>query len=151
LALMGPRVMLRTRIGASSQVTDHTHIVVVNDNPEFLDVMADILHDHRYAATVIDGDRDNALELVQAAEPDGLIIDLRLGRDELHGWEVLQAIRRDPRLNELPTIICSGDIEGLDGLADTVAGMRRVATLQKPFSVDEMIKLLQEVLERQRA
>ena len=148
---MGPRGILRTRIGGPLKVTEHTHIVVVNDNPEFLDVMAEVLHDHRYAATVIDGDRDNALELVQAAEPDGLIIDLRLGRDELHGWDVLQAIRRDPRLSELPTIICSGDIQGLDGLADTIAGMRRVATLQKPFSVDEMINLLQDVLERQRA
>ena len=138
-------------LASGGQVTDHTHIVVVNDNPEFLEVMADILHDHRYAATVIDGDRDNALELVEAAEPDGLIIDLRLGRDELHGWDVLQAIRRDPRLSELPTIICSADVQALDGLADTIAGMRRVATIQKPFSVDEMISLVGRVMEPQRA
>jgi len=132
-------------------VTEHTHIVVVNDNPEFLDVMADILHDHRYAATVIDGDRENALELVQAAEPDGLIIDLRLGRDELHGWDVLQEIRRDPHLSELPTIICSGDIEGLAGLAEKLAGMRRVATIKKPFAVQEMLSTLERVLEREPA
>jgi CheY-like chemotaxis protein len=132
-------------------VTEHTHIVVVNDNPEFLDVMADILHDHRYAATVIDGDRENALELVQAAEPDGLIIDLRLGRDELHGWDVLQEIRRDPHLSELPTIICSGDIEGLAGLAERLAGMRRVATIKKPFAVQEMLSTLERVLEREPA
>jgi len=44
-------------------VVDHTHIVV-NDSPEFLDVMADVLHDHRYAATVVDGDRDDAVELI---------------------------------------------------------------------------------------
>ena len=132
-------------------MTEHTHIVVVNDNPEFLAVMADILHDHRYAATVIDGDRDDALELVQAAEPDGLIIDLRLGRDELHGWDVLQEIRRDPELSELPTIICSGDIEGLAGLQQKVAGLHRVAMIQKPFSVDEMLSTLEHVLEREPA
>jgi CheY-like chemotaxis protein len=132
-------------------VTEHTHIVVVNDNPEFLDVMADILHDHRYAATVIDGDRDDAIELVRAAEPDGLIIDLRLGRDELHGWDVLQEVRGDPRLNELPTIICSGDIEGLAGLAEKLTGMRRVATIKKPFAVQEMLSTLERVLEREPA
>ena len=126
-------------------MTEHTHIVVVNDSPEFLDVMADVLHDHRYAATVIDGDRDNALELVRAAEPDGLIIDLRLGRDELHGWEVLQQIRRDPQLNELPTIICSGDIEAFKGVQDDVAGMRRVTFLSKPFSIEELIATLRQV------
>jgi CheY-like chemotaxis protein len=132
-------------------VTDHTHIVVVNDSPEFLDVMADLLHDHRYAATVIDGDREDAVELVRAAEPDGLIIDLRLGRDELHGWDVLQEIRRDPQLSELPTVICSGDLEGLAGLEEKLAGFRRVATIRKPFAVAEMLSTLEDVLEREPA
>lgn len=132
-------------------MTDHTHIVVVNDSPEFLDVMADLLHDHRYAATVIDGDREDAVELVRAAEPDGLIIDLRLGRDELHGWDVLQEIRRDPQLSELPTVICSGDLEGLAGLDEKLAGFRRVATIRKPFAVAEMLSTLEHVLERKPA
>lgn len=132
-------------------MTEHTHIVVVNDNPEFLEVMADLLHDHRYAATVIDGDRDNAVELVRAAEPDGLIIDLRLGRDELHGWDVLKQVRSDPALSELPTVICSGDVEALDGVIDAVAGMPRVATIQKPFAIDEMLATLDHVLAREPA
>lgn len=132
-------------------MTEHRHIVVVNDSPEFLDVMADVLHDHRYAATVIDGDRDNAVELVRAAEPDGLIIDLRLGRDELHGWDVLQQIRRDPQLKELPTVVCSGDLQALEGLRDDVSGMRRVTILKKPFSIDELLAALRQVLELEPA
>jgi CheY-like chemotaxis protein len=132
-------------------VTEHRHIVVVNDSPEFLDVMADVLHDHKYAATVIDGDRDNAVELVRAAEPDGLIIDLRLGRDELHGWDVLQQIRRDPQLKELPTVVCSGDLQALEGLRDDVGGMRRVTILKKPFSIDELLAALRQVLELEPA
>ena len=129
----------------------HTHIAVINDNPDFLEVMADLLHDHRYAATVIDGDRDNALELVRACEPDGLIIDLRLGRDELHGWDVLQQIRSDPELSELPSVICSGDVEALDSVVEQRAGMKRVATIRKPFSIDEMLATLEQVLAREPA
>ena len=132
-------------------MTEHTHIVVVNDSPEFLAVMADLLHDHHYAATVIDGDRDEAVDLVRAAEPDALIIDLRLGRDELHGWDVLQQIRRDPELNELPTVICSADIEALAGLQEDVGGMRRVSTLKKPFSIEELLTTLRQVLELEPA
>ena len=132
-------------------MAEHTHIVVVNDNPDFLEAMADVLHDHRYAATVVDGDRDNAVELVRAAEPDGLIIDLRLGRDELHGWDVLREIRSDSELSELPTVICSGDVEALDSVVEAVAGMRRVATIKKPFSIDEMIATVEHVLEREPA
>ena len=132
-------------------MADHTHIAVINDNPDFLEVMADLLHDHRYAATVIDGDRDNALDLVRAAEPDGLIIDLRLGRDELHGWDILQEIRADAELSDLPTVICSGDIEALATVMELSAGMRRIATLRKPFAIDEMLTTLEQVLEREPA
>jgi CheY-like chemotaxis protein len=132
-------------------VAEHTHIVVVNDNPDFLDAMADLLHSHRYAATVVDGDRGNAVELIRAAEPDGLIIDLRLGRDELHGWDVLREIRVDPELSELPTVVCSGDVEALASVGEAVAGMRRVATIRKPFSIDEMLATLDQVLEREPA
>jgi CheY-like chemotaxis protein len=80
-----------------------------------------------------------------------LIIDLRLGRDELHGWDVLQEIRRDPQLSELPTVICSGDLEGLAGLDEKLAGFRRVATIRKPFAVAEMLSTLEDVLEREPA
>jgi DNA-binding response OmpR family regulator len=132
-------------------VAAHTHIAVINDNPDFLEVMADLRHDHRYAATVIDGDRDDALELVQAAEPDGLIIDLRLGRDELHGWQILRQIRADSELSELPTVICSGDVEALNSVEEELVGMRRVATIKKPFSVDEMLATLENVLQREPA
>jgi DNA-binding response OmpR family regulator len=132
-------------------VADHTHLVVVNDNPEFLAVMADLLHDQQYAVTIIDGDREDAVDLVEAAEPDGMIIDLRLGGDELHGWDVFQEIRGHGCLSELPTVVCSGDIEALADVQDRVTGMQRVAALKKPFSIDDLLASLESVLERKPA
>jgi CheY-like chemotaxis protein len=143
--------MLVTHSAEGPMTPEHTHIVVVNDNPEFLEVMAELLHDEHYAATVIDGDRDNAVDLVRAAEPDGLIIDLRLGRDELQGWDVLQEVRRDPELSALPTLICSADLQALEALTDKMAGMHRMATIRKPFSTEELFSTLEELLEREPA
>jgi CheY-like chemotaxis protein len=80
-----------------------------------------------------------------------LIIDLRLGRDELHGWDVLHEIRRDPQLSDLPTIICSGDIEGLASLDGKLDEFRRVATIRKPFAVADMLSTLEHVLDREPA
>ena len=130
---------------------EQTHIVVVNDNPEFLDLMAAILHDERYPATVIDGDRDDAVQLIRAAVPDALIIDLRLGPDELHGWDVLQAVRADPELAELPTLICTGDLRALKSLEERLAGMRRVAAITKPFDIADLMAKLEGLLEREPA
>lgn len=132
-------------------IPERTHIVVVNDNPEFLDLMADVLRDERYPTTVIDGDRDDAVEAIRAAKPQLLIIDLRLGKDELHGWEVIQQVRSDAELSELPTLICTGDREGLSLLEDDLVDMRRVTTLLKPFSIEELMTELQTLLAREPA
>jgi len=126
-------------------------VTVVNDNPEFLKLMGDLLHEERYVVTLVDGDREDAVDLIEASRPQALIIDLRLGRNELHGWEVLQALRSDPDLSELPTLICTGDIRGLEQVADQLAGMRRVSTLKKPFDIDELFSKLDALLEREPA
>jgi CheY-like chemotaxis protein len=130
---------------------ERTHVVVVNDNPEFLELMADVLHDEHYPTTVIDGDRDNAVDLIRAAVPQLLIIDLRLGRDELHGLDVIREVRDDPHLRELPTIICTGDRLGLESLDGQLAQMRRVDTLMKPFSIEELTSKIEELLAREPA
>jgi CheY-like chemotaxis protein len=126
-------------------------VTVVNDNPEFLKLMGDLLHEERYVVTLVDGDREDAVNLIEASRPQALIIDLRLGRNELHGWEVLQALRSDPDLSELPTLICTGDIRGLEQMADKLAGMRRLSTLRKPFDIDELFSKLDALLEREPA
>jgi hypothetical protein len=41
---------------------ERKRITVVNDNPEFLGLMQDVLQDASYPATLIDGDRENARE-----------------------------------------------------------------------------------------
>ena len=128
-----------------------THVVVVNDNPDFLELMADLLHDEHYPTTVIDGDRDEAVDLIRAASPQVLVIDLRLGQDELHGWKVMKEVRSDPNLRELPTLICTGDLEALAKLESEVAAMRRVATLTKPFSVEELLTALEDLTAREPA
>ena len=126
-------------------------VTVVNDNPEFLRLMGDLLKEERYVVTLVDGDRDDAIDLIRASQPEALIIDLRLGRAELHGWEVLKALRSDPGLSELPTLICTGDLRGLEQVADQLAGMRRVSTLKKPFDIDELFLKLDALLEREPA
>jgi DNA-binding response OmpR family regulator len=127
------------------------HVTVVNDNLEFLKLMGDLLNEERYAVTLVDGDRDDAVDAIRASQPQALIIDLRLGKTELHGWDVLRSLRSDPNLSELPTLICTGDLRGLEEVADQLVGMRRVSTLKKPFDIDELFSKLDALLEREPA
>ena len=113
-------------------------VTVVNDNPEFLELVRDILEGDDYATTTIDGDLDGALERVIESRPDLVILDLRLGTDELHGWGIGQELRREPSFEALPMIICSADVLALQALADDLADTKQVRALTKPFTISEL-------------
>ena len=121
-------------------------ITVVNDNPEFLELVRDILEDEQYATVCIDGDKDDALSRIVESRPDLLIIDLRMGTDELHGWDIAQEVRRESSLEGLPVIICSADALALRGLASDLAQTKNVQTLMKPFSIAELTGSIDRLL-----
>ena len=124
---------------------DMQRVTVVNDSPEFLEMMAAVLHDAHYPTTVIDGDRDNARELIEAAEPQILIVDLRLGSEGLHGLDILRWVRQHPQLSGVPTIICSADAYGIEQVRDELQSLQRVTVLMKPFAIDELYAALREL------
>lgn len=120
-------------------------VTVVNDSPDFLDLMAELLHDANYPATLIDGDRDNATELIEAAEPEILIIDLRLGSDKLKGLDILRWVRSHPELSQVPTVVCTADKWGADQVAEELRSLRDITVLLKPFSVEDLYRALREL------
>ena len=121
-------------------------VTVVNDNPEFLALVRDILEDDRYETTTIDGDRPDALDEVRASHPDLLMIDLRMGSEGLHGWDIAQQVRADPAFTGLPVLICSADLLALKSLAEDMDDTRHIQTLTKPFSIDDLTGVIDEML-----
>jgi CheY-like chemotaxis protein len=118
-------------------------ITVINDNPEFLELMNALLEKNAgYDVTTIDGDEILDIEPIRRSRPDLLVIDLRLRRDGLAGWDILLAIRQDAELEQLPIILCTGDLEGLKEHAEAITEDPIVATLQKPFHVEELEELV---------
>ncbi len=117
-------------------------VTVVNDSPEFLELVRDILADERIPTVMVDGDRDDALERIRESRPDVLMVDLRMGSDELHGWEIAQEIRRDAALADVPILVCSADLTALESIQDQLDDTRRVGTLTKPFSIDHLYEAI---------
>jgi len=118
-------------------------ITVINDNPEFLELMDALLEKNAgYDVTTIDGDTILDIEPIRGSTPDLLVIDLRLRRDGLAGWDILLAVRADAELAQLPVILCTGDLEGLKEHAEAITEDPMVATLEKPFHVEELEKLV---------
>ena len=121
-------------------------ITVVNVNPEFLDLVHDILEDDRYEATTVDGDRPDALRLIRASRPDLLMLDIRMGTDTLHGWRVAQELRADPAFDRLPILLCSADLAALEEIAEDLEAQHHIRSIAKPFSIDELTQAVDELL-----
>lgn len=121
-------------------------ITVVNDNPEFLALVDEILEADRYESTTIDGDQPNALEAIEASRPDLLMIDLRMGTNGHHGWDIALQVRTRPSFDHLPILICSADVPALTALERELEETQHVASLVKPFGIDELTRAIDGLL-----
>jgi CheY-like chemotaxis protein len=119
-------------------------VTVVNDNPEFLQLMQDLLQDANYPATLVAGERDNATELIEASDPEILVIDLRLGSEGMKGLDILRWTRDHPTLRRVPAIVCTADSWGVEEVRADLNEMGNVTVLMKPFGVEELYALLHE-------
>ena len=121
-------------------------VTVVNDNPEFLELVHDILEDDRYDATPIDGDRPGAVAAILESRPDVLMIDLRMGSEGMHGWEVARQVRRDERFDQLPILLCSADVGALREMGEQLDDDHRIRCIEKPFSINHLTTAIEELL-----
>jgi CheY-like chemotaxis protein len=125
-------------------------ITVVNDRPDFLEVMREILEPADHAVTTLNGDELDVAELA-ATGPDLLIIDLRLDaqRSRLSGWEMVVLARADHRLEGVPIVLCSADRQGTLEHGDELQALTDVHVLLKPFRLGEVEELVSRLLDRE--
>lgn len=124
-------------------MTDLPLIAVVNDDSTFLDLMHDLLSEAGYRA-VIHKESDSAYELVKAEQPALVVLDIRMDHQE-SGWQVLELLRLDPATAAIPVIVCSADAVALRAKAARLAELGCVP-LEKPFDLDELLRLVEAAL-----
>jgi DNA-binding response OmpR family regulator len=126
---------------------DRYRISVLNDNPEFLELMTDILDgDGGYEVSTFE-DPTTSVDDLAASEPHLVIVDLLLGGAS--GWEIVALSRADDRLSSVPIIVCSADVAALRNRADDFERIGNSHVLPKPFGLEELTGLVERLLERQ--
>jgi CheY-like chemotaxis protein len=121
-------------------------ISVVNDNPDFLELMSAILdEDAGYDVRLFEGREARVAELVES-EPDLIIVDLLLGGAS--GWELVALARADDGLAAVPIIVCSADVMALREREAELERIGNVHMLAKPFAIEEMTSLVESLIGR---
>jgi diguanylate cyclase (GGDEF)-like protein/PAS domain S-box-containing protein len=115
-------------------MNDNGTILIVDDNPNNLQVLGDLLGHAGYKVRpALSG--EIALRAVQLSPPDLILLDVRM--PGLNGYETCQRLQADVRSREIPVIFISAMQAPEDKLAGFQAG--GVDYVTKPFQAEEVL------------
>ncbi len=86
-------------------------------------------------------DGEEGLRLAQLERPDLILLDLRM--PGMSGWDVLMVLKANRRLRRIPVIIMTATAPEA---MDQVRSMRTAGYVIKPFSADELLDTVRQVL-----
>jgi signal transduction histidine kinase/DNA-binding response OmpR family regulator len=122
------RRLLDGRVGGDPTV------LVVDDEIDTAELLRDTLRAEGFRAQVAHHGRQ-ALELIARKRPDLVILDIMM--PGLSGFEVLEALRRDPQTASIPVLVLTARGEAADQKRGLDLGAKRY--INKPFDVRALI------------
>jgi two-component system response regulator HydG len=121
--------------------SEATRILVVDDQPDMAEMLADDLSNRGYDAVATSSGRD-ALKKLKSQRFDALVTDLRM--PELDGLALLRASHKlDP---SRPVIVMTA--HGTLDTAVEASGRGAYHYLTKPFRLEELVRLIELALGR---
>jgi DNA-binding response OmpR family regulator len=111
-------------------------IAIINDDPAFLEFMSSFLRDETNYETVVWDDGVDSLPKIRAAQPDFVILDVRLG-DQAVGYEILKQMRDEIELASIPVLLCTADSQFVNE-HNGLLGQLNADVLEKPFDLTEL-------------
>jgi CheY-like chemotaxis protein len=117
-------------------------VTVVNDNAEFLALLADFLSEEGYDVTTFPK-HQGAFEQIKEGQPDIVICDLIFGNIPA-GWSLLDMLHLDPETRKIPMILCSVATKEVQEAAASLAA-KGIVWLEKPFALETLLKVLDSI------
>ncbi len=120
-------------------------VVAAEDDPVVLKLIEHALRALDGVDAVMAHSGREALEMIENLEPDLVIIDLMM--PDMHGWEVVQQMKANEVLKEIPVVILTALSSEQDRVfALTVAQVDEF--LEKPVSIDVLRRRVWAILNR---
>lgn len=117
------------------------NILVVDDHSTSLRLVSFILQQNNYQTSVAMHGLQ-ALDRLAEQQFDLVITDLYM--PELDGFGLLHCMRSDDRYRNIPVIVLTGNVQGLEQMSSHES--RGMAFLTKPIGSDELLKTIERLL-----
>src|SRR6478672_7599177 len=118
------------------------HVMVVNDHPEFLALLAEFLDEEGFEVSALPK-HQGAFEQIKANSPDIVICDLIFDNIPA-GWALLDMLYLDPQTRAIPVILCSAATRQVQEAVTSLAG-KGILWLEKPFELEKLLELLRGI------
>ncbi len=137
------RFMKENAIPLTNLDSDKKKVLVVDDEPEIVDLLVDVLErDGRFEVKTASCGDDAGL-LTQQFRPDVIVLDYML--PDINANVVCKTIHSNPSLEDTKIILISGHIEKEDAPAETQQ-LGADAFLHKPFQINELVATIADLL-----
>ena len=113
---------------------------MVNDDPAILDLYRDVRHELDYESVTLSTTGIES-EQIRSHEPDAVILDLQVGAEGEYGIAMAIQLRNDARLANIPIMVCTADVNALDGVRKQLQDIG-VPALLKPVSIETIEEVL---------
>ena len=111
-------------------------VLIVEDDEDLRDMMAQMLAIEGFAATAVANGREALDYLRRAVKPHVILLDLMM--PVMDGWEFRRRQQADPELAPVPVIVLSA----LD--RSRAAPVDAIAFLKKPLDFDRLLELVRD-------
>ena len=120
-------------------------ILIVDDERDIRELIADILKDEGYQVRLA-GNSDDCMAEINAEPPALMILDIWLKDSRMDGIDILKTVKRDNP--DVPVVIISGH----GNIEIAVAAIKQGAYdfIEKPFNIDQLMVVVARAMETSR-
>lgn len=117
-------------------------IMMVDDEPITIEVLAEFLHEAGFSNFISTSDPREAMDLITSGRPDVLLLDLMM--PHVDGFDILNSIRSDNRLRYTPVIVLTSATDPATKLKALEMGASDF--LAKPVDSSELVLRMRNTL-----
>jgi CheY-like chemotaxis protein len=128
---------------AEHQQRGRKHVFVVNGEPDFLNLMRELLQDEDFNVTTTNYVPET-FQTIEVLAPDLIVADLVVGQRA--GWELLEQLRAGAATRGIPVILASTDPKLLERAEADTERYGEHESFVKPFSVERVVALIHDVI-----
>ncbi|GAB6184132.1 response regulator [Thermodesulfovibrio hydrogeniphilus] len=119
-------------------------ILIVDDEVIIREFMRQIIEEIEEEFEILEAsDGEEGLELIRKEKPDIVFLDIMMPK--LDGFEICRILKKEPPAWDLKIVMLTAKGQEIDKKTAKELGVKWYVT--KPFKIDDIIKLLKDLLE----